>query len=112
MTEEDAVKAIKRQSALISMYMSDDEIKGQLADHTIISESATTYDILGAAIACLQYVRGIIPQHKSIGQLTLIYEGIDKTIASLNGLNGSGTSSAGGNVPLTKPLLELGEQEK
>jgi hypothetical protein len=110
MIEADAVLAVKRQSALLALYMTDAEIKAQLADYVTVSGSTTTYDVSATAVACLQYVRGIIPQHKAIGQLTLIYEGIDKTIASLNGMGGS--SSPGGNIPLTRPVLELGEQEE
>lgn len=103
MNSTDALAVVKRQSALIGQYLTDAEIAAQLADYTTTLAGVTTYNTTSAAIACLQYARGLVPTSKSIGNISLAYENIDRSIAGI---------SPGGNIPLTRPVFELGEQEE
>jgi hypothetical protein len=109
---QDAMSLVKRQSALIAQYVTDDIILAIIGDYTTVEDSVTTYDIPGAAIACLRYARGIVPTQKRVGEVEATFEGIDATInsirASSTGAIGE-SSGPGGNVPLTRPVYEYGE---
>lgn len=98
---QDAMSAVKRQSALIALYVEDSIILAIIGDYTTVDGAVTTYDISGAAVACLRYARGIVPTQKRVGELEATYEGIDNTIALILG--------PGGSIPLTRPVYEYGE---
>lgn len=102
MTAGEALLAVKRQSALIGQYMTDVEVTAMIVDYTTVVEGVTTYDVPGAAVGCLRYARGLVPISKTIGNISLAYESIDLSIAAID---------PGGNIPLTRPVFELGEQE-
>jgi hypothetical protein len=97
-----ALAAVKRQSALIGQYMTDAEVTAAINDFTGSAVDVLAADIPSIAIGCLQYARGLIPTSKSIGNISLAYEAVDVSIAAID---------PGGNIPLTRPVFELGEQE-
>ena len=93
----EAMSEVKRKSALISLYVDDPTILAIVGDNTLNG----TYDIDGAAVACLRYARGVIPLQKRIGEVQVVYEAIDNTINAITG--------PGGNVPFTHPVYAYGE---
>jgi hypothetical protein len=76
--------------------MTDGDILLFLPDFLVDTE----YDVTAAAVACLRYIRGVIPTMKKIGDIQLIFESIEATIAALN---------PGGVINATRPVYELGE---
>jgi hypothetical protein len=96
----EALASVKRQSILISQYLTDNEILLFLPDYIVTVDEVDLYDVTAAAVACLRYVRGIVPTMKKIGDITLMLETIENTIAALN---------PGGIINATRPVYELGE---
>jgi hypothetical protein len=98
----EAVAAVKRKSALIEQYLGDTLIIEIIGDYTTSTDGTTSYDVDGAAVACLQYARGLIPTMKTIGSISLAFESIDKSIAALD---------PGGTVRLTRPYGDTTDGE-